>query len=364
MHSAVIKVHVRASGAVGGVGAEEGVGAAGDDTADVGMRSSATMLTSPTRLVACCATPSRATIAGHAIPLAAAGAMFAIDRAAGTMDKHTQHRPWQLARTGAPWHTLNATPPGRPPERTRTAPPVGRARGHRDDDCATAPTLSGVRAPSVVPRRGGGRETVVVQVGVRALVGGDLLDLRACIASSAPRHFHSPLSSFFLPSAPVLFFILSALLPAVPLRLVTDTANASLHNLVGKSAQLETVAVLTSLVLTLPYADNGAYDPSVFHNLISTAGPIAAVVGVTFASNTATRHVETLTIAAPRLVPSTFREVHVRCNLDGSSARRTWTSAGLLLAEVQAPMFLLLRAFRDVGAGVHVGVTGSRAFGA
>ncbi len=347
-------VHVRAARSMGGVSAKGGIGAVDDVAADVGCQGFATALATKSRLMACLGAPSRSTIAGLAAPSAAAGAMFAIDRAVGTMDRRTQHWPRPSAGTNAPWHTRNASPPGRPPEKSRMAHPVGRAHGHRDDDRAAAPTLGVVRAPSVVLGGGDGREREVARVGGCAHVSDRFLTMRACATPAAPSCSPSPFSSF--PPAP------SAVVPSsAPPRVhqlcrATDAANASFDDLAGKST-LETVAVLH-----LPYADDDACGPSAAFRPTPIAGRITAVVGVTVLSSKATRHVETLAIASSRFVPSTVREVHVRSNLDGSSDRRTWTSARLLLVEVHAPILLLLRAIRDAGAGVHVNDVGSRAF--
>ncbi len=241
--------------------------------------------------------------------------------------------------------------------------PVGRARGHKDDDWATMSTLGDVRAPGVVLSGGGGGTMAIVLVGGRAFVCDQLLELRTCMDPAAPRYLLDPPFSFLpVPAAPT---VLTALLPVVKLCRITGTANASLHNLVAKSA-LETVATLVLVLLRIlaPYADSGAYSPFDSSIMVPSAGLVAAVVGVAVASIEATRHVETLTIASPLFVPSTVREVHVRSNLDDSSDCRTCISTRLLLAEVQAPLFLLLRALRDAGAGVHVNVNGSKAFGA
>ncbi len=78
--------------------------------------------------------PFRATIALCVGGSPAAAAMCAITRRGGANNDPTRHRPRHAARTGAPWHTRTASPPGRPTNPHWMAAPVGRECEHDDEN--------------------------------------------------------------------------------------------------------------------------------------------------------------------------------------------------------------------------------------
>ncbi len=78
--------------------------------------------------------PSHPTMAPPWARLPRAAAMCSIARRATWNNEHTQHRPGRFARTGAPWHTRTAPPPGTPTSRNWKVVPVGRATPHEDEN--------------------------------------------------------------------------------------------------------------------------------------------------------------------------------------------------------------------------------------
>ncbi len=78
--------------------------------------------------------PSLSTIARPATRRRLAIAMFAIAHGGRQNGDETQHRPERSARTGAPWHTHAAMPPGTSTSRSWKIVPVGIPVRPNDED--------------------------------------------------------------------------------------------------------------------------------------------------------------------------------------------------------------------------------------
>ncbi len=317
------------------------------------------------------AVPSRSTIAGHAVPAPDASAMLSIETTPSPTERRTQHWPWPSARTNAPCHTRNASPPGAPTGCLRKAAPVGRAPRCEDKERAATPTRHGDHVPRAVWRksddvmRAYGALLCVLCVPVR--VQGRALDARAVVTPDVPpRSPIFPVTSFLSFSIHTTPSRGPSLLPLSVTHIALGTATASCLDL-GGSIDLETVAIL-GLV----------------------AGPSPAVVRVAVASIEATRNRETRTIAFSILRLAAARGMHIHLNHSSSRTHGMCAPAGSFDSELRVPtvhhrggfwasasssietsgnsdalaflLLLFLRAFRDAGAGVHDSVAGIRTF--
>ncbi len=348
------------NGIAGVVGATTSMG---DGAADVGPLGSATASASPVPLILGTAAPSLPTIA---VP-PASGAMFAIAPTARTADRRTLHRPWPLARTGAPWHTLNAAPPGRPTELPRKALPAGRAPRRKDEHRATTPRTHGVHVPRAVPGdRSSGWCMSCAPVDDRAPVGDSAPDPLVDETPAVLLPMLLTPTPFSIPPVPSSLTARASFLVSFAALLLEGPANASLLSLSGQIV-LETLASFSFL-----------------------SASSSAVVRVAIPNNKAATNEATLTIARLHISVPAACAVHVRIHFGDTRTRRKCASADLFLSEVSVPSFslgdgtwasasdhfaastlsdafafadlrlLLLRAIRDVRARVHDSLDGNR----
>ncbi len=343
--------------------------------AGTGVDDSSTTVPTRLRMGTTSRAPSRATIARPASRLLAALAMRAIAiRGGANHDNTTQHWPRRGAWTNAPCHTRTTSPPGRPTNKNWTAAPVGRVPEHDDENgiARASETVVGVLCAVAggcvhdVHERGVRCGDVVVASALRSAVptGSPLIPvlLSPAPASTIP-FLRTPSLSFSIhasPSPGPSFLLLSVN------NITLGTATASSLDL-GGSIVSETVAILCLV-----------------------AGSSPAVVHVAVASIEATRNRVTRTIAFLFLRLTAARGVHIHLNHSSSRTDGMCARAGSFASELGVPtvhhrggvwasassnidtsgnpdalaslLLVLLRAFRDAGAGVHGSVAGSRTF--
>ncbi len=272
------------------------VGVTGGSTQGVGSDDPATVSMARSWLPACPAAPSRSTIAPPAVPTAASlGAMCAIALTNSLNDEHTQHRPRQTARTGAPWHTRNASPPGQTTGRSRKTIPAGRAPRHEDENGAAPTMLRGHQVRMVMFDGSTARCMSGVNVMGRVRAGEGALKIESCKRPSSPRPAHH----LPLPSIESSLPIRSR--PSADRPIVDGVAAASASDINLDGNNVHETLVREALIPPLqPYANIGAYSRSADGASDHVAGTPCAVVRVASVDLEGSKTRVTPTIACPR----------------------------------------------------------------